>query len=428
MGKVKDFAVVEKCRLCASANLDEVLDFGSVAIGNNLADNKEEALTAKAYPLKVNRCAECEHFQLSVAISPKILYQKNYSYLSSIGDSFRRHLKNYVSWLFDLGLVCEGSQVLDIGSNDGTALKYFAKRGCKVIGIDPASGPAAIANAAGIETYCDFFGTAAGERLKGTHGAFDFITSHNVLAHVESLTDTFATVHSLLKPEGYFCFEVGYFRSVVESGLFDTVYHEHLDYHHAIPLHSCLTRLGFEVISYSTNDAQGGTLRVLCRKKSSRKDLPPELDTHKVLEFLAEERNCELFTNCSLERWQEGIKSNLRDLRQLIDQLKKKGLSIVGYGAPTKCVLLMHLLAVDAESIPVVFEDNHLKVGKFLPQSGIPILSSSELWYSDANVVVVLAWNFYRDIKKKLVERLGRDIRIICPLPAVRVDAHVEPN
>ena len=69
---------------------------------------------------------------------------------------------------------------------------------------------------------------------------------------------------------GYFVFEVGYFLTVLENNLFDTIYHEHLDYHHASPLVKYLDSLGFEVLHLKKVKSQGGSLRLL-RKKIKQK-------------------------------------------------------------------------------------------------------------------------------------------------------------
>ena len=66
-------------------------------------------------------------------------------------------------------------------------------------------------------------------------GAADIIISHNVLAHVENLKDIFTGIFNSLKDDGVFVFEIGYFASMITENIYDTIYHEHLDYHTLIP-------------------------------------------------------------------------------------------------------------------------------------------------------------------------------------------------
>ena len=51
------------------------------------------------------------------------------------------------------------------------------------------------------------------------------------MAHVDDLLDVFKGVKVLLENDGVFIFEVGYRLDVIENFWFDTIYHEHLDYH-----------------------------------------------------------------------------------------------------------------------------------------------------------------------------------------------------
>ncbi len=58
------------------------------------------------------------------------------------------------------------SQVVELASNDGYLLQYFAERGMPVLGVEPAANVAEVAEEKGIPTLVEFFGveTAAGAR------------------------------------------------------------------------------------------------------------------------------------------------------------------------------------------------------------------------------------------------------------------------
>ena len=114
----------------------------------------------------------------------------------------------------------------------------------RVIGVDPAKKPCEIANSSGINTINSFFNKKTASKIKKKYGQLDFITSHNVLAHTENIQEIFLSIFDLLKEDAYFCFEIGYFKEVVKHNLFDTIYHEHLDYHHAKPLVKLLQNVG----------------------------------------------------------------------------------------------------------------------------------------------------------------------------------------
>ena len=240
---------LKKCRLCQNKYLQSYFDFGKIPLGNNLQTSIKKSMSAKIYPLNIFRCNACSHFQLNYSVSPKLLYATNYTYLSGIGNSFIKHIQEYVLWISKKCKLNSKSVIFEIGSNDGTTLEKFKDLGHTVCGVDPAKLPTKIANEKGIYTINKFFDDSTVNEVLKKFGKPDIITSQNALAHIDNLADTFKRIFFLLKNNGYFVFEVGYFGKVLEKNLFDTIYHEHLDYHHAKPLVSHLLKLGFEILN-----------------------------------------------------------------------------------------------------------------------------------------------------------------------------------
>ena len=312
MQKNSSYRIINNCRLCDSSSLKHYFEFGELPLGNNLSESKEEADLASKYPLNVYRCNDCHHFQLGVAVDPKKLYATNYTYLSAVGKSFVQHLVQYSAWIQKKCNLQSKALVIDVGSNDGTCLKEFKKIGCRVCGVDPASLPAKIANEDGIPTLNSFFDDHAVSEIIKKYGKADFITSHNVLAHVDDLKSVFKNIYSLLKLNGYFCFEIGYFKEVLNNKFFDTIYHEHLDYHHARPLSKFLTRLGFDLVDLSVNSVQGGSLRLLLKKTGNGKV------SSSAQKFLDKEHSSILYQNEQLAIWQTEIITNMKEFGESV--------------------------------------------------------------------------------------------------------------
>jgi SAM-dependent methyltransferase len=406
--------IIDACRLCGARDLQLQIDFGRVPLGNNLQHTEAEALEAESYPLALNRCLQCWHFQLGHAVAPELLYASDYTYLSGIGASFVRHFEAYADWAVARCGLGERALVVDVGSNDGTCLAAFKSRGQIVCGVDPASLAAGIANGNGIETINAFFDAEAVREIVRRHGQADFVTSHNVLAHVDDLAAVFRHIHSLLRDGGHFAFEIGYFREVLRSGCFDTIYHEHLDYHHAAPLARHLTGLGFDLVHLGVNDVQGGSLRLLLRKTG---DGAISADAEA---FLADERASVLHDEAFLRDWRSGIEARMSRFSALIRARAEAGARIVGYGAPTKATLLLKMAGLGADDVASVVEDNPHKTGRFLPGSGIPIRPTAELEAIRPEVIVIFAWNFADDIIAKLRGRFAAPVEVVTPLPELR--------
>lgn len=405
---------ITACRLCDGPGLSPVVDFGNVALGNNLQETAEGARQAETYPLVLNRCGACGHFQLADAVAPEVLYATNYTYLSGIGSSFVRHFEAYADWVLQTCEMPAAPFIVDVGSNDGTCLKPFKARGFKVCGVDPASMPANLANANGIETLNAFFDDTVVADIVARHGQADMVTSHNVLAHVDDLAATFRAVHALVREGGYFCFEVGYFRDVLSKNCFDTIYHEHLDYHHAAPLIRHLTGLGFSVENLSVNDVQGGTIRLLFRK-DGRGAISAQ-----AADFLASEDRSVVNDPTFLRSWGSGVTELMSRFKAMVGDHVDQGALIAAYGAPTKATLLMKVAGVTGDEVAFVVEDNPLKVGRYLPGSAVPIRPTATLQEREPDVLIIFAWNFAEDIVAKVRGTFSRPVRAIIPLPELR--------
>ena len=106
----------------------------------------------------------------------------------------------------------------------------------------PATKIAKQATEEGIPTLPNFFGKETAFRVNKTHGKADLITSHNACAHIDDLSSVIEGVEILLEPEGVFVMEVGYFLDVFQNKWFDTIYHEHVDFHTVAPLRKLFSR------------------------------------------------------------------------------------------------------------------------------------------------------------------------------------------
>ena len=411
----KSTRALKECRLCGTSDLGHFIDFGQVSLGNNLQVTARQAKDVDTYRLDVMRCQECGHFQLGHAVAPELLYATNYTYLSGIGSSFVKHIAAYAQWIDEHCNLPMQAVVVDIGSNDGTCLKAFQTRGHTVFGVDPAALAAGIANDNGIPTINSFFDTATVQAIINRVGRADFVTSQNVLAHVDDLGAMFRNIYDLLKDGGYFAFEIGYFREVLFTGCFDTIYHEHLDYHHAGPLARHLCALGFDLLDLSVNSVQGGSLRLLLKKTGNG------AITEQAQNFLDVEKQSVLCNEEFLSNWSYKIESSMVEFHNLLSEEVSRGARIAAYGAPTKATLLTKLAKLGTNEIAFVVEDNPHKVGRFLPSSGIPIHLTSELLLFQPEVIVLLAWNFTDDIIAKLRGKFNAPVKVVIPLPDLRV-------
>ena len=81
-----------------------------------------------------------------------------------------------------------------------------------------------------------------------------------------------------------------------------------------------------------------------------------------------------------------------------LKKLKIDGNLVIGYGAPAKATTALNFFGIKKE-IDYIVEDNKLKHNKFIPGVKIQIKKKTSI-KDKKNTVVVLAWNFFDDIKK----------------------------
>ena len=408
----QSFYLRKSCRMCDSKSLKKAMSLSPTPPGNDFLSKDELHHVEDKYPLDLYFCNKCFHIQLGHVVKPEILYQKNYSYVSATSQHFIDHLEQYSKDMISRFGLQVNDLVVDVGSNDGTCLSFFRESGMKVIGIDPAGDIAEKASENGIQTIADFFGYDLAVELRNKYGAAKYITSHNACAHIDNLLDVFKGVEFWLDQNGVFVLEVGYFVDVFSNTWFDTIYHEHLDYHTVAPFEKLFARAGMELISVQRISPQGGSIRLMAQKLggSFNKD-------NSVGDLIKLECKMGLNKIETLYEFDNKIRDVNDKLKILIDSLKAEGKTIVGFGAPTKATTLMAHFGIDENVLDFIVDDNPLKQGLYTPTSHIPVLPAKAIYYYRPDYVLILAWNFASPIMEMHKEYSDNIGKFIIPMP-----------
>ena len=372
------------------------------------------------YPLDVWFCQGCAHVQLLDVVDPRVLYEE-YVYVSGTAPVFVAHFADYAATVIaDFGLAPD-DLVVDIGSNDGTLLRAFEAAGMRVLGVEPARDIAAAANAAGIETHATFFDSGEARAIRGDRGPARCITANNVLAHIDDLGGVIDGVRALLAADGVLVFEVSYLVDVYEQTLFDTIYHEHLDYHSLAPLVPFFEGHGMRILDARRTAAHGGSLRVFAQHR----DAPPVVGTEpgaaNVARLIALERRLGLDAPVTFQRYGDDIDRRGGELTALVRELRREGKRIAGFGAPAKATTLMYHFGLGADDIEFIVDDSPLKQGLYSPGLHIPIVSAAAIAREKPDYLVVLAWNFAASIMAKQQAFRDSGGHFIVPLPTLSV-------
>ena len=376
------------CRCCGNTDLKRVISLGYQPLANNLIDKKNEK--CDLYPLEVNYCSKCHNCQLSVAVDPKKMFS-NYLYTSSTSKIFRDHfVKAAKKYFKELKLNKNKSYIIDVGSNDGIALKPFLNLGFKkILGIEPAKNLAKLANKNKIKTFNGFLDKKNIKKIKKNA---DLILASNVFAHSDKLKEMAECMLSLLSKNGTIIIEVQYLMNTLKDLTFDNIYHEHYNYWSLTSLVNFFNQFKAKIYKSEKVDTHGGSIRIYVKKYKAVKIEPS------VKKMLREEENFGIKDFQTYKKFGEKIYRLKENVLKNIKKLKDKNETIIGYGAPAKATTALNFFGISTE-IDFIVEDNKLKHNKFIPGVKIPIKSKSFI-KDKKNTLLVLAWNFFNDIKK----------------------------
>jgi len=403
------------CRLCGGNKLTLVLKLAPTPPANAFVSRDELDKPQALFPLDVFFCESCRHVQLLDVVDPSVLFE-NYVYVSGTSPSFVAHFQNYAKGILDQFKPAPGSLVVDIGSNDGTLLRFFQQAGMKVLGVDPARNIAEEATRTGIPTRAAFFSPKLAAEIRAQDGAASVITGNNVFAHIDNLGAIVEGIRTLLAPDGVFVFEVSYLVDVFEKTLFDTIYHEHLDYHSVKPLVPFFNRLGMELIEAVRVGSHGGSLHGIAQLKGG-----PHPVGKSVAEAIANEEKLGLDRPETFHQFGRNINSLKTDLGKLLRELKAKGKKIAGFGAPAKATTLMYHFEIGPDLIDFIVDDSPLKQNLFTPGYHVPVVPSSVMYERKPDYVLILAWNFAAQIMKSHKAYTKAGGHFIVPIPQLEV-------
>ncbi|MFL2852840.1 MAG: NAD-dependent epimerase/dehydratase family protein [Candidatus Pelagibacter sp.] len=377
-----------ECRSCGNKNLKRIVSLGYQPLANNLLKKKNEQ--CELFPLEVNYCERCHNCQLSVAIDPKKMFS-NYLYTSSTSKLFRNHFveaaKKYTR---ELKLNKKKSIIIDIGSNDGVALKPFLEMGYKNIqGVEPAKNLAKLANKNKIKTFNGFLEK---KNLKKIKKNASLILASNVFAHSDKLKEMTECMIKLLGKNGTIIIEVQYLLNTLKDLTFDNIYHEHYNYWSLTSLINFFNQFDIKIFRAETIDTHGGSLRIYIKKNKNIKI------ENSVKKLLKKEEDFGIKKFKTYQDFGKKVYKIRENVIKNLNKLKSKNNLIIGYGAPAKATTALNFFGV-SKQIDFIVEDNKLKHNKFIPGVKIPIKSKSEI-KNKKSIVIVLAWNFFEDIKK----------------------------
>jgi SAM-dependent methyltransferase len=382
---------LNECLCCGSQHLELTLDLGEQPMANSFIESPETP--ELVFPLKLNRCTECSHLQLSHAVDPDLLF-RNYLYVSGTSQT----LKDYFDWFANLAVdYYQGTPktVLDIACNDGTQLDSFKRAGFTTYGIDPATNLHPISSA-NHEVVLDYFTDEYVEHYKTKN--LDIINAQNVFAHNSYPLEFLKQCKEIMHDNTVLFIQTSQ-ANMVQNNEFDTIYHEHLSFFCANSMNELAKRAGLHLVDVAKTPIHGTSYLFVFTKT------PRAVNINHILE---EERAAGLQDPQTYVEYARKAKQVVVDLKETIAEYRSQGYVIAGYGAAAKGMTLINFGDIDLD---FVIDDNPLKQHLFCPGVHTPVVSINFLdGISDVNIAFVpLAWNFFTEIRKNIKGRRDQE-------------------
>lgn len=398
-----DKKLLDKCLCCGSGKLRKVFDMGNCPLTDLYKRNEDESIGLRYYKCMLNICIDCGHCQLEEAVDPKQSYDE-YIYNSRVTTGLNRAFEDYAKSIINIFKDNHRQiSILDVGSNDGSFLTECEKYGMRGYGVEPAKNLAEVTSKKGIKTYKGYFDEEFIEFLPNWDRTyFDVITFNNVLANIDDPLGVLKKAKDLIREEsGKIIIQTGYHPKQFSSGLFDYIYHEHYSYFSEHSLYRLSERAGLNIVNVEYSNIRGGTIRVTLDKRSNS---------------IKREKKYERFTSESeIKDLSKLVDFSKEYLKGKLDDYEKRGYNLIGFGASHSTGMLVHKFDLK-DRLAYIVDENKDKEGLFMPGTGLRVKLLKELEDVDNTIIIILAWQYYEQIKEKLIKKGFKSDQILKPV------------
>ena len=387
------------CLLCRQKKAMEFLNLGKQPLANKYPKKKDFA-KEDFFTEKVLFCTNCKNVQLGTIVSRERMFE-DYYYLSSVNMGLVRH---FDAWAKKLK---KAEFVVDIGSNDGIFLKPLKKLGVKALGVDPSINVSKIANDAGLPTITAFFDEATAQQIVKEWGQPDVAVASSIFTHLENPHQFIEAVKIMMAPKGKFIIEVEYIGNIIRDVQFERFYLDRIFYYSLTSLRDLAAMHGMVVTDVEEIEPHGGSLRVTMQNKAAKGKVSAV-----VKKLLRQETKALTLTN--LKKFKKTVDGSVTAFKDKLKEYKKTGRKVAGYGAPARVTTICNYGKIGPDLIAFLIDDSPLKQNKFSPGTHIPIFPKEHLGSHKPDVLLVFAYEYFADIKKKTA---GGKYTYLIPIP-----------
>ena len=428
-----DYTTITACRSCACTKLTYLFTLGDQHVSDFVP--KDRIFSGPKVPIELVLCVNCGLVQQLHSAPAEMLYRRYYWYRSGTTETMKSALGDVVKAACALVKPALGDVALDIGSNDGTLLRWYDTYapGVVKVGIEPAAN-LLIPGEVGVDFVIDDFWGSYNVRIRYAslldEKKAKIITACGCFYDLEDPNPFLADVAKVLHPEGVFIAQLMCLKQMLQLGDVGNLCHEHLEFYSLESLTTLFERNGLEIKHVESNNINGGSYRLYAGLKGGKNSF---LGRCSVLGGLAGESGIKLK---SVETYSSFFQEAVRNRDECLSWLGKQyacGAKIHVYGASTKGNVLLqwYRLAgtwlannVDTDTHPWIqcaADKSPEKWGMYTVGSGIPIVSDEESRRMRPDIYLVLPYAFKQEFIEREKDFLARGGKLVFPLPRFEV-------
>ena len=391
------------------------MSFGRMPIANGFL-TKEQFKDEYFFDMKTAVCSKCNMFQLLMQPDREQMFNENYAFFSATSELMGLHFKQFANHVMvDYLKNVKDPFVVEIGSNDGILLKHFVRENIRHLGIEPSANVAHNASINGINTLVGFFDENIAKEIVEEYGQVDAFIGANVMCHIPYIHSIVAGIKILLKPEGIVMFEDPYLGDMLPKTSYDQIYDEHSFMFSVHSIQYLFNLYDMDVIDIEHQDTHGGTMRYVIANKGAK----PVTDN--VFNQLKIENEMGLARAETYEKFRQNCEKSRDNLMNLLNDVRNRGKSIVGYAATSKSTTIMNYCGITTDHLEYISDTTPIKQGKYSPGAHIPVKSHEDFLNNYPDYTLLFAYNHSREIMAKEQEYMRQGGRWITYVPEVKI-------
>jgi hypothetical protein len=161
----------------------------------------------------------------------------------------------------------------------------------------------------------------------------------------------------------------------------------------------------------------GGSLRIYaCHAANGQQSI-----SNNLVQVIKEEAQAGLHTLPGYLTFADRVMSCKRELLRFLLDIKDRGLTIAGYGAPAKGNTLLNYCGVREDLLSYTVDLSPHKQGRFLPGTHIPVYSPNKLFETKPDFILILPWNLKDEITTQLALAREWGCQFVVPIPHAQI-------